>query len=161
MQTYTKERLEQCLQEEQKYTFPSFCRDHVWELGKDLVAAGQEAAGPLAFEIDLNGVTVFRYFSAGTGAYHGQWLDRKRRMVQLTEKSSLRVGIELHLAGETMEESMRLDPATHAACGGGFPIRLEGGCVIGFIGASGLSDIEDHNVIIKALERYFRRHWPV
>ena len=157
---YDEKLLNTCLEQEKRYTFPSFGRDDVWDLANDLVAAAKEARGPLAVEIDLNGMMVFRYYPAGTGEFNTQWLNRKRRMVHLKEMSSLRVGVELALANETMEESMRLDPADYAACGGGFPIRLEGGCVIGFIGTSGLTDEEDHAALIAGLERYFQRRWP-
>lgn len=153
-----KELLQKCIEEEEKYQFSSFSRDDVWELGCDLVEATREFEGPLAVEIDLNGVNVFRYYPAGTGAFHEQWLERKRKTVYTTEKSSLRVFAELQCNGETLLNDMRLDPMEYADCGGGFPLRLKGGCVIGFIGASGLPHLRDHASVIAALDRFFKRH---
>ena len=152
-----KELLQQCLQQEQAYTFAHFARGDVWELGCDLVAACQEFEGPLAVEIWLGDVEVFRYYPAGTGKFHEQWLARKRRTVMTLEKSSLRVKAELMLNGENMKEDMCLDPMQYAGCGGGFPIRLAGGCVIGYIGVSGLADTRDHAALIAGLERFFEQ----
>ena len=51
----------------------------------------------------------------------------------------------------------RQDLNLHAfACGGGFPIRIKGGCVIGFIGCSGLADDEDHAAILQGLDKFFK-----
>ena len=36
-------------------------------------------------------------------------------------------------------------------------VDLEGGCVIGFIGCSGLADTEDHAAILAGLDRFFAR----
>ncbi len=152
-----KELLQQCIEQEQTYTFPHFDRADVWDLGCALVEACRTFEGPLAVEIWLNGVEVFRYYPAGTGAFHEQWLARKRRTVLTLEKSSMRVKAELLLSGEDMREDMCLDPMQYAACGGGFPIRLRGGCVIGYIGVSGLADTRDHAALIAGLERFFNR----
>ncbi len=150
--------LRQCIQEEERYQFSHFSRDDVWELGCALVAATRTMEGPLAVEIELNGTVVFRYYPAGTGAFHEQWLRRKRNTVRVTEHSTLHVFADLASRGVTMLEDMRLDPMDYADCGGGFPLRLRGGCIIGFIGASGLPHLRDHAAVIGGLERYFSVH---
>ncbi len=151
-----KELLQQCIEQERTYTFSRFDRADVWDLGCALVAACGEMEGPLAVEIWLGGVEVFRYYPAGTGKFHEQWLARKRRTVLTLEKSSMRVKAELLSSGEQMREDMCLDPMEYAACGGGFPIRIQGGCVIGYIGVSGLADTRDHAALIAGLERFFQ-----
>lgn len=150
--------LEKCIAEEQKYQFASFSRDDVWELGCDLVEACRTFEGPLAVEIDVNGVTVFRYYPAGTGRFNEQWLARKRRTVYTTEKSSIRVFAELEAKNETLLKDMRLDPMEYADCGGGFPLRMRGGCVFGFLGTSGLAHFRDHEALIAGLDRFFKKH---
>lgn len=71
-------------------------------------------------EIDISGVMVFRYYPSGTGAFHEMWLERKRKTVQLLEKSSLRVSAKLKTTGQTREKDMLLEPMQYADCGGGF-----------------------------------------
>lgn len=153
-----QELLKLALEHEQKYQFPSFCRDDVWELGCDLVESCKQYDGPLAVEIDIAGGMVFRYYPSGTGAFHEMWLERKRKTVQLLEKSSLRVSAELKTSGQTLEKDMLLDSMKYADCGGGFPLRMKGGCIFGFVGVSGLTDTVDHDALIGGLNRFFKRH---
>lgn len=153
-----QELLKLALEHEQKYQFPSFCRDDVWELGCDLVESCKQYDGPLAVEIDIAGGMVFRYYPSGTGAFHEMWLERKRKTVQLLEKSSLRVSAELKISGQTLEKDMLLDPMKYADCGGGFPLRIKSGCIFGFVGVSGLDDTVDHAALIGGLNRFFERH---
>ncbi len=153
-----QELLARTIEEEQTYQFPAFKREEVWELGCDLVESCKEYDGPLAVEIDIADVMVFRYYPSGTGAFHGMWLERKRKTVKLLEKSSLRVSAELKIKGQTLEKDMLLDPMVYADCGGGFPLRMKNGCIFGFIGVSGLADTLDHAALIGGLERFFKRH---
>lgn len=153
-----QELLALALEHEQTFQFPKFDRSDVWELGCDLVESCKEYNGPLAVEIDIAGVMVFRYYPSGTGAFHEMWLERKRKTVQLLEKSSLRVSAELKTTGQTLEKDMLLNPIEYADCGGGFPMRMKDGCIFGFVGVSGLADTVDHSALIGGLERFFKRH---
>jgi len=152
------EFLEQCIRQEETYQFSTFSRGDIWELANDMVEACREFEGPLAIEIDLNGLMVFRYYPEGTNALNEQWLSRKRRTVYATEKSTIRLFAELKESNETLLKDRRLDPMDYADCGGGFPLRLKGGCVIGFIGVSGLPHLRDHKALITGLARYLKKH---
>lgn len=148
--------LKQCLDEEKRFTFPSFCRNDVWELGCDLVAACREMPRPLAVTVWLGETEVFRYFPEGTGAFHEQWLNRKRNTVRVMERSSMRFKAELAVNESNLEQE-GLDSRCYADCGGGFPIRIQGGCVIGFIGVSGMDDTSDHTALLNGIHRFFIR----
>ena len=147
--------LEQCILEEEKYQFPSFSGDDVWDLGCCLVEAARATGKPLAAEIVLNGTLVFRYYPAGTGKANERWLGYERNTVEDTQKSSLRVFAEMEVSGKTLMDEL-MDPMKYAACGGGFPLRIKGGYIIGFIGTSGLPHLQDHAALIDGLERYFK-----
>ena len=84
---------------------------------------------PLAVEIEINHVIVFRYYPDGTGAYHEQWLRRKRNLVACLKKLPARV---LRAGGQLRGSGTRLAAAARvfAACSGAFPIRIRGGSVI-------------------------------
>lgn len=151
-----KEFYDQCLAEEKKYTFPRFARSDAWYLGCDLVEATKVFSGPLAVTVWINGTEVFSYYPEGTGKFHDMWLTRKRNTVTTMDMASMTFKAKLAFTGSTLEEE-GLDPNRYVACGGGFPIRIEGGCVIGFIGVSGLADSEDHEAILAGLDRFFAR----
>ena len=151
-----KEFYEQCLAEESKYIFPEFARNDVWDLGCDLVEATKAFSGPLAVTVWINGAEVFSYYPEGTGKFHDMWLTRKRNTVSTLGMASMTFKAKLAAMGSDLE-SEGLDPAKYVACGGGFPIRIKGGCVIGFIGCSGLADTEDHAAILAGLDRFFAR----
>ena len=151
-----KEFYEQCLAEERKYIFPEFARNDVWNLGCDLVEATKAFSGPLAVTVWINGAEVFSYYPEGTGKFHDMWLTRKRNTVSTLGMASMTFKAKLAAMGSDLE-SEGLDPAKYVACGGGFPIRIKGGCVIGFIGCSGLADTEDHAAILAGLDRFFAR----
>ena len=89
----------------------------------------------------------------GTTLYNDRWLDRKENTVRLMEKSSLRVYMELKMNEETLED-MLLDPREYAACGGGFPIRVEEAGVVGTVAVSGLDHVSDHDLLIKSISKY-------
>ena len=84
---------------------------------------------PLAVEIEINHVIVFRYYPDGTGAYHEQWLRRKRNLVNLLEKSSQRAYYELEASHADQENDWHLPRSDYAACSGAFPIRIRDGSV--------------------------------
>lgn len=152
--------LQECIHEEDLYQFQSFSHADAWELGNDLVQACAGMEGPLAVEIEINHVIVFRYFPDGTGMFHEQWLKRKRNTVNTVEKSSLRVFYELEASGEDLYRDWGLPTSEYAACGGGFPIRLRNGSVIGVVAVSGLPHLRDHAVLVEGLRQYFDRRSP-
>ena len=138
MQDY-KTMISMCAEQEEKFQFEHFSR---------------EDAQPVAVEITVNGLVVFRYFAEGAKPDSELWLARKRNAVDLMETSSLRFFAELEDAGETFADR-KLDPNEYAA-GGGFPIRLRGTGVIGSICVSGYPDhVDDHQLIINTLAEYF------
>ena len=68
-------------------------------------------------------------------------------MVYMREMCTLRAFLELERNGEELKKDWILDAANYAACGGGFPLRLKNGCVVGAICVSGLPHLQDHKHI--------------
>lgn len=154
-----KENYAKYVKEDEIYRFPAFTRADVWELGCDLVESCKEYDGPLAVEIYMGNVMVFRHYSGTTGTLHEMWLGRKRNTACLFEKSTMLVAAELAVKGQGIEERL---PAyavkdDYANCGGGFPLRLQDGTLFGFAGVSGLADTLDNAALIGGLDRFFRR----
>ena len=154
-----KANCEQYRREDELYRFPSFLRDDIWELGCDLVESCKDYDGPLAVEIFVGDVMVFRYYPATTGTLHEMWLGRKRNTARALGKSTMLVAAELAVNGQTIIDVIPGCPNKddYADCGGGFPLRLKDGTVFGFAGVSGLADTLDNAALIGGLDRYFRR----
>ena len=158
MERPVQEALRDCIADEQTYQFTHFSHRDAWELGHALVDACEKMGAPLAVEIEINHVIVFRYYPDGTGAYHEQWLRRKRNLVNLLEKSSQRAYYELEVNCEDPERDWRLPRSDYAACSGAFPIRIRGGSVIGVAAVSGLPDPGDQTALLNGLRAYFEAH---
>ena len=50
-----------------------------------------------------------------------------------------------------------LDAANYAACGGGFPLRLKNGCVVGAICVSGLPHLQDHQAVTEGIRLFLEK----
>lgn len=146
------ELLDECIAQEQKYVFDSFSHKDAWKLGQ-IMAKRVEAAGrPVSVEIKVNGLVIFAWYPDGSGLYYKQVMERKHNTANVMEKSSLRFYAENCLAGTDPAIHYILNSGNYQFRGGGFPIRLSGGCVIGSIAAAGLKHTEDHQLIIDSLE---------
>ena len=135
-----------CAEQEEKFQFKRFSRRDALNIGLKLIENAEKQAQPVAVEITVNGLVVFRYFMEGSRPESELWLARKRNAVELTESSSLRMFAEMEAAGQTF--------ADRKLCGG-FPIALRGTGVIGSICVSGFDDhLDDHQLVINTLAEY-------
>ncbi|WP_405925352.1 heme-degrading domain-containing protein [Streptomyces sp. NBC_00035] len=141
-------------EQERRLTLPHFTHDDAWALGTLLVDMAREQAAPVAIDIRRGGQQLFHAALPGSTPDNDAWIDRKRRVVERYGSSSYLVGSRFRAKGTTFEDSSRLDPDTYAAHGGAFPIAVEGAGVVGTVVVSGLPQIEDHAMVVAALERF-------
>ncbi len=145
------EELELLKAQERVLQFAGFNADVAWQLGSRMRDLAQRAPKPVAIGIWLAGQTLLYTGTNGITAGNEDWLRRKRNTVLRFGKSSLLVGSELAKGGTSLEEKQGLTLADYAAHGGGFPVTLrETGCV-GAIVVSGLTQREDHALVVRAL----------
>lgn len=143
--------LNQCISEEEKYRFSNFSHEDALALGMHLIEAGKEHQGPVAIEISLHDLVVFRHFPTGTSGFHEMWLKSKRNMVIIREISTLHAFALLAVSKENQLDDWHLPPLKYAACGGGFPIRNISGTVLGAVCVSGLPHLEDHAILMSGI----------
>ena len=149
-----KTLLAMCEEEEERLQFTQFSRADALALGLKIHENAQKQPVPVAIEITVNGLVVFRYFPDGALPDSELWLARKRNSVKLMEMSSLHFLAWLEQNGETLE-SRKLPANEYAAGGGGFPIRLRGTGVIGSVCVSGLPDHrEDHRLVVDTMTEF-------
>ncbi len=142
-----------CIEDEKKLLFESFSQSEALKLGSFIYDKSKECSGPVAIEIRINRLTVFCFYPDGTNENNMLWLKAKAKTVDMTQKSSLRFWIDVQLSGSSAE-SKRMPEREYACCGGGFPLMVRNAGVIGTICVSGLPHLEDHKLIVDALEEY-------
>lgn len=142
--------------QEQRLVFRTFTHDDAWALGSLLVELGRERRAPIAVDIHRAGQQLFHAALPGSTPDNDAWIARKRRVVERYASASYLVGSRFRAKGTTFEDSSRLDPDRYAAHGGSFPITVEGVGVIGSVTVSGLPQIEDHRLVVEALERFLK-----
>ena len=97
---------------------------------------------------------VFRAALPGTTPDNDDWLARKRRVVERFEASTLALRVTYEERGTDFPTATGLSELEYAAHGGGWPIRVQGVGVAGFLGVSGLPQLEDHAFIVEVLGRF-------
>lgn len=149
-----EELLEVLEMQEDVLQFSHFTNRDAWELGSMMVNEALKRNMSVAVTIRLNnGYTVFQHGCDGTSLDHERWQTRKYNTVKVKEMSTLRAYTYLQAQGQTLAD-WYMDPAEYAACGGGFPIRVEEVGVIGAICVSGLEHVTNHDFIVKCVSKY-------
>ncbi|MEU5522282.1 heme-degrading domain-containing protein [Streptomyces sp. NPDC047860] len=149
--TPTVEELEA---QERRLVFQQFTYDDAWALGSLLVQMARERQAPVAIDIHRSGQQLFHAALPGSAPDNDAWIARKRRVVERYGSASYLVGARHRAKGTTFEASSRLDHDTYAAHGGSFPITVEGAGVIGAVTVSGLPQLEDHKLVVEAVDHY-------
>ncbi|MFI9603663.1 heme-degrading domain-containing protein [Streptomyces sp. NPDC052043] len=140
--------------QERRLVLPRFTHDDAWALGSLLVELARERQAPVAVDIHRAGQQLFHAALPGSTPDNDAWIARKRRVVERYGCASYLVGARFRAKGTTFEVSSRLDPDRYAAHGGSFPLHVEGAGVIGAVTVSGLPQLEDHRMVVEALERF-------
>ncbi|MDP5240698.1 heme-degrading domain-containing protein [Uliginosibacterium sp. 31-16] len=137
--------------QEERLQFPAFDADTAWALGNTLRAAAVARGYRIAIEVRQFGFPLFYSALPGTSPDNADWLRRKRNVVERFHKSSYAVGLSMEKRGMTLVERYGIPLADFVGAGGGFPIRVKGTGVVGFVGVSGLAARDDHGFIVEII----------
>ncbi|MFE5216764.1 MULTISPECIES: heme-degrading domain-containing protein [unclassified Streptomyces] len=148
--------VEDLQEQERRLVFRRFTHDDAWALGSLLVELARERRAPVAVDIHRAGQQLFHAALPGSTPDNDAWIARKRRVVERYGASSYLVGARFRAKGTTFEDSSRLDPDSYAAHGGSFPVHVENVGVVGAVTVSGLPQLEDHRLVVEALERFLK-----
>lgn len=140
--------------QERRLVLPRFTYEDAWALGSLLVELARERQAPVAIDIHRAGQQLFHAALPGSSPDNDAWIARKRRVVERYGSASYLVGARFRAKGTTFEDSSRLDPDVYAAHGGSFPLNVEGVGVVGAVTVSGLPQLQDHALVVEALERF-------
>ncbi len=138
-------------EQERRLLFTRFGAEESWRLGCWLRAYAVDQRAAMTFEIRVAGRVLFLCATEGAAAGQMDWIRRKRNVVERFGKSSYALGLELEKTGKTIEERHGLTLAEYAMHGGGVPVVLAGTGMVGTVVASGLTQREDHAIVVEGL----------
>ena len=146
--------LKQLLQEEQELQFTNFNEDTAWQIGSQLVERSSSRNLPVAIDITRGDHQLFHASLRGTSADNDDWIKRKVRLVYRFGHSSFYMGQLLRSKGKRLEEAYLLSESVYAPHGGCFPIIVRDTGVVGTITVSGLSQEDDHKLVVQAIRDF-------
>ena len=145
------EILMELLQEEQELQFTKFNETTAWKIGSQLVERSARDNLPVTIDITRGDHQLFHASLYGTSPDNDEWVKRKVRLVYRFQHSSFYMGQLLKSKGRRIEEAYLLPESEYAPHGGCFPIILKDAGMIGTIAVSGLSQEEDHKLVVQAI----------
>lgn len=143
--------------QEQTLRFESFNSAVAWDLGCFMVERVRRLGIDLAISIrKLNGNIVFQHVTDGTALGNQLWMDRKFRTVATLEMSSYAAWVNSQLSGMGVTDH-GLKDSECVFCGGGFPIRLKSGELVGAVIVSNLPHEQDHQFVVDSLTEWLNK----
>ncbi len=137
--------------QEQAIIFSAFGETTAWEIGSKIREIAASRGQGVFIDIRLWDRVLFTHAMAGTSSDNEDWVRRKVNVVRRFQCSSYRKGLELKRDGKVLDEAVGCNPMDYAAHGGGFPIRIKDGPIIGCITVSNLPQREDHKLAVEAI----------
>lgn len=147
-----KKELERIANEEERLQFDRFDHALAHRIGEALYERAKAQGVSVAIDVTAFGQRLYHLAMAGTAPDNDRWIERKVAVVMRFHKSSLRVGRELTGEGKTIEERYFVSGFEFSPHGGSFPVRLKESGVIGAITVSGLTQEEDHALVVEVLD---------
>ncbi|MFM8350614.1 MAG: heme-degrading domain-containing protein [Actinomycetales bacterium] len=106
---------------------------------------------PITIEVRHGTRVAYRAALAGSTADNDAWLARKAAVVMRYELPTLAVRVRYEERGLDFNEATGLPLSEFAAHGGGIPIVVAGVGMVGFLGVSGLPQVEDHDLGVRCI----------
>jgi uncharacterized protein (UPF0303 family) len=139
------------LAQESTLVFLSFDESTAWAIGSKIREIAASRGQGVFIDIRLWDRVLFTHAMAGTSSDNEDWVRRKVNVVKRFQCASYRKGLELKRDGKVLDTAVGCNPIDYAAHGGGFPIRLINGPIIGCITVSNLPQREDHKLAVEAI----------
>jgi len=127
-----------------------FDADVARRLGDIAVNLASRRGLPIAVGIVGEAAPLFYCALDGSRAHDSDAIRRRQNTVLRFGVSSLEVGVRFRRAGWSLQ-SQGLSDADYALDGGGVPLRLAGGGIVGAMTIAGLDDARDHALVVESL----------
>jgi len=146
--------------QEQQAQFQSFSEEIAFDLGSVVYGIARGKRAPVVINIRTSDRALFHAAMPGATPDNDEWVRRKSNVVLRYHMSSLQFGDSLALKGRVINPDMGIDMMNYAGHGGSFPIRVKKAGVVAAITVSGLPQLDDHRMIIDALDQYLKIDLP-
>ncbi|MGG1575045.1 heme-degrading domain-containing protein [Fictibacillus sp. NRS-1165] len=145
------EKLTETLNQEQELQFDEFTNGTALKLGLKLIELAKQGNKSIAVDIMKNGQRLFYHAMDGTSPDQEHWIRRKSNVVNRHFHSSFYVKLYNESKNRSYFDAYSVNPEEYAVHGGSFPLIIKNTGVIGTITVSGLSQEEDHQLIVDGL----------
>lgn len=129
----------------------AFTEDTALRLGLTLMNMAKPDRLPVVIDIRTPDRTLFHLAMPGAAPINDRWARRKSNTALHFHLASLHVGLNMAAKGETLA-THGLTEADFAIHGGAVPICLAGSGVVACATVSGLPQLEDHRLVVRAIE---------
>jgi len=151
---YMEYQLDKLVEQEYALQFDAFGEDDAWRLGCAFVEKAQADKLGITIDISTKDKVLFHCSRKGTNPDNDQWVLRKKNAVNRFGHSSWYVGQKLRELKLTLEQKYMVSEREYAAHGGCFPLAVRGVGIIGTITVSGLTQEEDHALVVEVLAKF-------
>ena len=140
--------------QEKEIILPAFDNDIAWRVGLSIRELALSRNQSIVVDVRRFGQPHYQLFYTafpGTTPNNMRWVERKVAVVSRFHRSSYGIGLYLQQNNITFGKRYDLPEGDYAAHGGCFPINVAGAGIIGAVTVSGLTQREDHNLVVEAL----------
>ena len=138
-------------QQERELVFARFDHIDAWRLGVRITELALDAGHLVGIDIRRAGLILFRSALPGVTADQESWIARKSAVTLRMEASSALV--DARRSGDWLGPE-------YAVTGGSFPIRVHGAGVVAAATASGLTSMEDHDLVVDGIRAHLAADEP-
>ncbi len=142
--------------EEKELSLNTFSNEDAINLGQELLKIAIIKKAPVIVQVRKLDQILFHAALSGSTPENDWWINRKVRVVEKFNHSSLYVRVSFEEKNQTFEENSGLDNELYAAHGGGFPIFVNSQ-LVGIACVSGLPQVEDHQMLVQGLKNFLKK----
>jgi uncharacterized protein (UPF0303 family) len=146
--------LDELREQEERLVLPSLSENDAVAIGLVLLRKATDRDLPVTIEVRRTSRVVFRAARSGTDAHNDMFVAGKARIVERFGHSTLLERLRYERGGTTFAEATSLSFPDYAPHGGGFPLIVRGTGPVGVAVVSGLTQEDDHALIVEALTEY-------
>ena len=143
--------MDEILMEEQSFVFTGFNANTALEIGNYLTKKANDLKLPIVIDVSSFQQCLYHFAALGSTANNEKFIRRKRNTVLLFSHSTKWVAGKVKNDVLAMHQRYATSDADYTILQGGFPIIVTAMGLVGSICVSGLTEQEDHNIIIDAL----------